>query len=739
MDKRKLLLVLVVAAAIAAFFVFDLKQYLSLDYFEAQRSRIDAYTAEHPWSAAAVYLAVYIAVAALSLPGAAIMTLAGGAIFGFWLGVLLVSFAASIGATLAFLVARFLLRDWVTMKFGERLKPLNEGIAREGGFYLFALRLVPIFPFWLINLAMGLTSIRTWTFYWVSQIGMLAGTAVYVYAGTQLGQFKVSAGLIFAFVLLGLFPLIAKKVLETLKARKVYARWADRRPAKYDYNMVVIGAGSAGLVSAYIAAATKAKVALVEKHRMGGDCLNTGCVPSKALIRSAKLLSHIARSKELGIAEANARFDFAEVMQRVQRVVRTVEPHDSVSRYTALGVDCVTGTAKITSPWTVEVATANGSRTLTTKNIVIAAGARPFVPPIPGLEQVGYLTSDTVWNLRVQPKRLVVLGGGPIGSELTQAFARLGSQVTQVEMLPRLLIREDPEVSKLVQDRFEAEGIRVLVNHKAKQFLVDNGEKIMVVEHDGRDLRIPFDEVLVAVGRVANTAGYGLEELGIGTTKARTVETDEYLQTIYPNIFACGDVAGPFQFTHTAAHQAWYAAVNALFGSFRRFKADYRVIPWATFTDPEVARVGLNEQEAKERNIPHTVTVYGIDDLDRAIADEEAHGFVKVLTAPGSDRILGVTIAGEHAGDLLAEYVLAMKHGLGMNKILGTIHTYPTLAEANKYAAGNWKRATVTQGQWAFLTAFQAWRRGEFGVGAVLGKLLALLTDKRKAYAADAH
>jgi dihydrolipoamide dehydrogenase len=739
MNKRKLLLLLVVAAAIAAFFVFDLKQYLSLEYFEAQRSRIDAYTAENPWTAAAVYLLVYIAVAALSLPGAAIMTLAGGAIFGFWTGLVLVSFAASIGATLAFLVARFLLRDWVTMKFGERLKPLNDGIAREGGFYLFALRLVPLFPFWLINLAMGLTAIRTWTFYWVSQIGMLAGTAVYVYAGTQLGQFKVSAGLVFAFVLLGIFPLAAKKALDALKARKVYAKWGGKRPHRYDYNMVVIGAGSAGLVSAYIAAATKAKVALIEKHRMGGDCLNTGCVPSKALIRSAKLLSHIARAKEMGIAKAEASFDFAEVMERVQRVVRTVEPHDSVSRYTALGVDCVTGTAKITSPWTVEVATANGTRTLTTKNIVIAAGARPFVPPIPGLEQVGYLTSDTVWSLRVLPKRLVVLGGGPIGSELTQAFARLGSQVTQVEMLPRILIREDPEVSKLVQDRFEAEGIRVLVNHKAKQFLVENGEKIMVVEHDGRDLRIAFDEVLVAVGRIANTAGYGLEELGIGTTRARTVETDDYLQTIYPNIFACGDVAGPFQFTHTAAHQAWYAAVNALFGSFRRFKADYRVIPWATFTDPEVARVGLNEQEAKEKNIAHTVTVYGIDDLDRAIADEEAHGFVKVLTAPGTDRILGVTIAGEHAGDLLAEYVLAMKHGLGMNKILGTIHTYPTLAEANKYAAGNWKRATVTQGQWAFLTAFQAWRRGEYGIAAVLGKVGALLTDKRRAYAADAH
>jgi len=736
MDRKRLVVLALVAAAIGAFFILDLKQYLSLEFFQASRARIDAFHATHPLQTAGAFLVIYIAVAALSLPGAAIMTLVGGALFGVVAGTILVSFASSIGATLAFLASRFLLRDWVRSRIGERMKPLNDGVAREGAFYLFALRLVPIFPFWLINLAMGLTVIRTWTFYWVSQVGMLAGTVVFVYAGTQLGQFRISGGLIFAFVLLGLFPILSKKALDAFKARKVYAKWQDRRPARYDYNMVVIGGGSAGLVSAYIAAATKAKVALVEKHRLGGDCLNTGCVPSKALIRSAKLLSHMARSKEFGIERASATFEFADVMERVSRVVKTIEPHDSVERYTGLGVEVIEGTARITSPWTVDVLTAAGPKTLTTKNIVIAAGARPFVPPIPGLAEVGYLTSDTVWNLRSLPKRLVVLGGGPIGSELTQAFARFGAQVTQVEMLPRLLVREDAEVSALVQGRFEAEGIRVLVNHRAKQFLLEGGEKIMVAEHEGQDIRIPFDEVLVAVGRIANTSGYGLEELGIGTTKARTVETDEYLQTIFPNIFACGDVAGPFQFTHTAAHQAWYAAVNALFGRFRRFKADYRVIPWTTFTEPEVARVGLNEQEARDKGIPHAVTVYGMDDLDRAIADEEAHGFVKVLTAPGTDRILGVTIAGEHAGDLLAEYVLAMKHGLGLNKILGTIHTYPTLAEANKYAAGAWKRSTVTQGQWAFLSAFQAWQRGEHGIGVVLGRVRALLTDKRKAYSA---
>ncbi len=714
MNFRKLSLVLALAALTGTFLAFDLGRYLSLDYFKSQQAVIETYRAAHPGLTAGIFLVVYTTVTALSLPWAAILTLVGGAIFGLLWGTVLVSFASTLGATLAFLAARFVLRDWVRNSFGERLRAFDAGIEREGGFYLFTLRLIPIFPFFVINLAMGLTSIHTWTFYWVSQIGMLAGTLVYVNAGTQLAQIDslkgiLSPGLLASFALLGIFPLIAQKIVAAIKARKVYAKW--QKPQRFDRNLVVIGAGSAGLVTAYIAAAVKAKVTLIEQHRMGGDCLNTGCVPSKALIRSAKLLSHIRRSPEFGIRKAEADFDFAEVMERVQRVIREVAPHDSVERYTGLGVEVIEGTAKITSPWAVAVTTAEGTQTLTTRAIVIAAGARPFVPPIPGLEEVGYLTSDTIWHLRELPKRLVVLGGGPIGSELTQTFARFGSQVTQVEMALRILIREDPEVSERVTARFRQEGIRVLVAHQATRFAVENGEKILIAEHDGADVRIPFDAVLVAVGRVANTAGYGLEELGIPTTRARTVETNEYLQTLYPNIYAAGDVAGPFQFTHTAAHQAWYASVNALFGPFKTFKADYSVIPWSTFVDPEVARVGLNEQEAKAQGIPHEVTVYGIDDLDRAIADGEAHGFVKVLTVPGKDKILGATIVGEHAGDLLAEFVMAMRHGIGLNKILGTIHIYPTLAEANKYAAGVWKKAHAPQKLLAWVERFHAWRR----------------------------
>jgi len=710
MKRGRLALIAVVAALIVVFFAFDFDRYFTLEYFKSQQAAIYAQVAAHPVESGLVFFLIYVAVTGLSLPGAAVMTLIAGAIFGLPWGTVIVSFASTIGATLAFLASRFLLRDWVQAKFGDKLKPVNDGVAKEGAFYLFALRLVPAFPFFVINLVMGLTPIRAWTFYWVSQIGMLAGTIAYVYAGTTLGEFRISFELVLAFTILGVFPLVAKKVLDVLKTRKVYARWA--RPVRFDRNLVVIGAGSAGLVSAYIAAAVKAKVTLIEKHRMGGDCLNTGCVPSKALIKSARLLAQIKRAREFGIKSAAADFDFADVMERVQRVVKAVEPHDSVERYTALGVECIQGDARITTPWTVQVKTAGGTRTLTTHSIVIAAGARPFVPPIPGIEEAGYVTSDTVWALRELPKRMVVLGGGPIGCELTQCFARFGAQVTQVEMLPRILIREDPEISDMVMRRFRDESVKVLVGHKAKAFRIDNGEKVLIAEHDGRDVRVPFDQMLVAVGRVANTQGYGLEELGIPVSRARTVETNEYLQTLYPNIYACGDVAGPYQFTHVSSHQAWYAAVNALFGRFRKFRADYSVIPWATFTDPEVARVGLNEIEAKERNIPYEVTTYGLDDLDRAIADGEAHGVVKVLTAPGKDRILGVTIAGEHAGDLIIEYIAAMRHGIGLKKILRTIHIYPTLAEANKYAAGAWKRNHAPQGLLRWIERYHTWMRG---------------------------
>ena len=712
-DKRWALLIALIVL-VAIYQAGDLGRFLTLASIKNRQADLQAWRQAQPLFAGTVFFAGYVAVAALSLPGAAVMTLAAGALFGLGWGVLIVSFASILGATLAFLASRWLLGGWVQARFGDRLAAMNAGIAKDGGFYLFTLRLVPAVPFFVINLAMGLTPIRPWTFYWVSQLGMLAGTLVYVNAGTQLARIDtlsgiVSPALLGSLALLGLLPLAARKIIEGMQARRVYARW--QCPKTFERNLVVIGGGSAGLVTAYIAAALKAKVTLVEKHQMGGDCLNTGCVPSKALIRSARFLSHVQRAKEFGIRSAHADFDFAEVMERVQTVIKTVEPHDSVQRYTSLGVDVVQGVARIVSPWEVEVTHKDGQvQRLTTRSIVIAAGARPFVPPIPGIEQVEVLTSDNVWALRQRPDRLVVLGGGPIGSELTQAFARLGCRVTQVEMAPRILLREDPDVSQIVTERFRSEGIDVRAGHTATRVEVAGGEKLLVADHKGLEVRIPFDALLVAVGRTANLTGYGLQELGVVT--GRTIEVNGYLQTNFPNIYAAGDVAGPYQFTHTASHQAWYATVNALLDPFKKFRADYRVIPWATFVEPEVARVGLNETEAKERKVPHEITVYGLDELDRAISDSEAHGFVKVLTVPGKDRILGVTIVGEHAGDLLAEYVLAMKHGLGLNKILGTIHTYPTLAEANKYAAGQWKRAHAPQALLAWVERIHGWRRG---------------------------
>ncbi len=716
MTRSRLLLLLALAAGAALFFAFDLQRFFTLEYLKSAQGEFAALYAERPALVIGGYFAAYVAVTALSLPGAAIMTLAGGAIFGLGVGLLVVSFASSIGATLAMLAARYVLRDSVKARFGPRLADIDRGVQRDGAFYLFTLRLVPAVPFFVVNLLMGLTAMKAGTFYLVSQLGMLAGTAVYVNAGTQLAQISslqgiLSPGLLGSFVLLGLFPLVAKKIVDVVKARKVYARWADRRPKVFDRNLVVIGAGAAGLVTSYIAAAVKAKVTLVEAHKMGGDCLNYGCVPSKALIKTATLVHQMRHSADYGVARADWTLDFAQVMDRVAKVIADIAPHDSVERYTGLGVDVVQGRATIVDPWHVKIARPNGGeQVLSTRAIVIATGAEPFVPPLPGLRELGVLTSDTLWALRTLPPRLLVLGGGPIGCELAQAFARLGSQVTQVEMAPRLMGREDEEVSAYVRQRLEADGVRVLTGHQALRCEQDAQGKWLVVQAGGAEQRLPYDELLCAVGRVARLKGFGLEELGIPVQ--RTVQVDEHLQTLYPNILAAGDVAGPWQLTHTAAHQAWYASVNALFSPFKRFKVDGRVIPWTTFVDPEVARVGLNEQEARAQGVAFEVTRYGIDDLDRAIADSSAHGWVKVLTVPGKDRILGVTIVGTHAGDLLAEYVLAMKHGLGLNKILGTIHTYPTLAEANKYAAGEWKRAHQPHGLLRWVQRFHDWRRG---------------------------
>lgn len=707
----KVIIVALVLAGFFAFWYFDLQSLLSFEELRGRSDDLQALRDANPLKIAMIFFALYVAVTGLSLPGAAIMTLAGGAIFGFWTALLLVSFASSVGATLAFLVSRSLLRDWVQTKFGRQLKALNDGFSRDGAFYLFSLRLVPVFPFFVINLMSGLLPISTPRFYWVSQLGMLPATAVFVNAGTQLGQLESLAGilspaLLGSFVLLGVFPFIARSLLGRLKSRRQLAKFT--KPKKFDTNVVVIGAGSAGLVASLIAATLKAKVTLIERHKMGGDCLNTGCVPSKAILRSAHVAEEMRRAPEFGLAPVEVSVNFPAVMERVQAKIAAIEPHDSVERFTSLGVDCVSGDAKIVSPWEVEV---NGER-ISARHIIIASGARARVPDIEGLEQLDYLTSDTLWDIRELPRRFMVLGAGPIGCELAQAMASLGSEVTLVTHAPRIMPREDEDAATLVHAKLEQKGVRILTRCEPQSFARNEAGQSANCVHDGDALTMEFDRLLLAVGRTPNIEGMGLEELGIRTTNRGTIEVDDYLQTEIPTIFACGDIVGPYQFTHTASHQAWFATVNALLGHLKRFRVDYSVIPWATFTSPEVARVGLSEDEAKAQGVAYDVTRYGIDDLDRAIADSEDEGFVKVLTVPGRDRILGATIVSAHAGDLIPEFVLAMKHGLGLNKILGTIHIYPTMSEANRFLASEWRKARKPEKLLSWLERYQTWRRG---------------------------
>lgn len=716
---RKIGLILLIVSVVAGFFAFDLGSYLTLQGMQDALGQFSLWRDASPYLVSGVFFLVYVAVTALSLPGAAILTLASGALFGLGWGLLLVSFASSIGATLAFLVSRFILRDTVQQRFGARLKTINAGVEREGAFYLFALRLVPLFPFFLINLLMGLTPLKTRTFYWVSQVGMLPGTAVYINAGTQLASLEslggiMSPSLLLSFALLGLFPLLAKKLLGLIHRRRVYAGY--NKPKQFDRNLIVIGAGSGGLVAAYIAATVKAKVTLVEANKMGGDCLNYGCVPSKALIKSAKVAYQMRQAAQFGLQGQRPELDFRSLTGRIEQVIKDIEPHDSVERYTGLGVDVVQGYARLIDPWTVEISRADGEvQRLTSRSIVLATGASPVVPSLPGLADTGYVTSDTLWetlsSLNELPKRIVILGGGPIGCELSQSFARLGADVSQIEMADSVMAREDEDVSSFVASTLTADGVNLLLGHKALRCQREADEKQIVLGKDGKEVAVNYDMLICAVGRKPRLKGYGLEALDIDTDQP--LHTNDFLETRFPNILACGDLVGPYQFTHAASHQAWYAAVNGLFGQFKKFKADYRVIPRTTFTDPEVSRVGLSEKEAKEQGVEYEVTRYGIDDLDRAIAESSANGFVKVLTTPGKDTILGVTIVGEHSAETMAEFVLAMKHGLGLNKLLGTIHTYPTWAEANKYAAGEWKRNHAPEKLLQWVEKFHGWQRGQ--------------------------
>ncbi|MBT2786891.1 MULTISPECIES: bifunctional TVP38/TMEM64 family protein/FAD-dependent oxidoreductase [unclassified Halomonas] len=712
MTRQRLIIAALLIAAIGVFFLSGAHQWFTLETIKAYQSDFQAAFNQHPWQVAGLFFAVYVTITALSLPGATLLTLLGGTLFGLGWGLLIISFASTMGATLAFLLSRFLFQKPIEKRFPRQFASVNRGVERDGALYLFTLRLVPVFPFFMINLVMGLTQIKTVTFYWVSQVAMLPGTAIYVNAGGQLGDLESLGGilsptLIASFLLLAIFPWIARRIVLLVQKRKAYQGFT--RPAHFDYDIVVIGGGSAGLVTSYIASAVKAKVALVEKHKMGGDCLNTGCVPSKALIRAARAAHEIRTAHRFGVTASEPQIDFAKVMGHVKQAISAIEPHDSVERYNGLGVEVYQDHAKLTSPWEVQV----GEKRLTARHIVLATGARPKVPSLAGIEHAPVLTSENLWSLTELPNRLVVLGGGAIGCELSQSFARLGSQVSLVEGMPQLLGREDQDVGEVVENTLASEGVTVMTDAKALEVLNDNAGYQLVVEHHGERKLLPFDYLLVSVGRQANVEGLGLDELGITTTQAGILELNERLQTRLPNIWACGDLAGPYQLTHAAAHQAWHAAVNALFGELKSFAVDYRYMPAVTYVQPEVARVGLNEKEAKAKGIEYEITRYAMAESDRAIAEDATVGFIKVLTVPGKDKILGATIVAENAGEWLGEFTLAMKHGLGLNKLLGTIHPYPTLGEAAKAIAGVWKNAHKPERVLKLLKRYFNWRRGE--------------------------
>ena len=701
------LLIFLFIGLIIYFYRNNYQDYFSLAYAKNSLTGFRIYDASDPVQGKFLFFLIYVGVATLSLPGAAILTLFAGALFGVYYGTVIVSLASTIGACLAFLSSRYILRDWVSQKFSEKYLAINEGFSKDGISYLFSLRLIPIFPFFLVNILMGLTQIKLFSYWWVSQLGMLPATLIYVKAGEELSKIEsladiASPELLAVLSLLGLLPWFFKIFLGQIARRKIYRNF--KKPKRFEFNTVVIGAGAAGLVSSYISAAVKAKVAIIESHKMGGDCLNYGCVPSKALIKSARVLNAVQNAGHFGIV-TTARVNFQEVMSRIKKVIQQVEPHDSVERYSALGVECFNGRAKIISPFEVEI----NNKVLTTANIIIASGAEPIVPAIPGVEKVKYLTSENLWGLNELPEKLLIIGGGAIGCELAQAFQRLGAKVTLLEKSPQLLGRLDTQAAAIILKTLQFEGVTVLT---AAELVEIKNSNSAVVKNNTVVSEILFTHILFAIGRKARTENSGFENLGLELNPSGTLQHNEYLQTKYSNIFVCGDVAGPVQLTHMASHQAWYAAVNALFSPLKKFKTDYRVVPSVVFTEPEVAQVGLTSAEAIAKKIKFVETAYPIDDLDRAICEGETGGFVKILTEAESDRIIGATIVGSHAGELIAEIALAMRWKLGLNKILSTVHSYPTWSEAVKMTAGRWRQNNKPVTFLKIAERFHAFRRG---------------------------
>ena len=727
--------------------------WFSLARLQMQYHDLQAWYVQSPWTARALFFGLYLILASAAVPGIVVLTLAGGAIFGFAWGLVLVSFASTLGATLTLVTVRHVLPQTIASAMGPRVQALlrnvTKGLEREGVFFLLSLRLIPLIPFGLINVVMAFTRMPIGRFYLVSQLGMLPTTILYLQAAAQLAALHAASDVLapeLMLVLLGLglaiavLPFIAKRVLHWIALRKKLSAW--KRPRRFDYNLIVIGGGAAGLVSAYVAAHAQTRVALIEAAEMGGDCLNRGCVPSKALIQSARVAHQLHQAAQFGLQAGPLNVDLAAVMHRLRAVIAAIAPHDSVQRYQGLGVDVFQAQAYILDPWTVELRRpGQEALRMTARRMVLATGAKPHVPDIPGLSTSGFVTSDTLWDALAQrselPRRIAILGGGPVGCELAQAFARLGSQVSLIESGSALLGREDADVSALVQQALERDGVRVFTQHRAVRcesaelpqqqgllVLCENAPKrpadigaSTVLGSSGvqaGEFAVPFDLLICATGRDARLAGFGLENLGLATGQA--LQTNEFMQTEVPTLFAAGDVAGPYQSTHAAAHQAWYASVNALLDGWWALPARYGALPSTVYVAPEVARVGLNEKQAKARGVPYEVNLFSFADLDRALCDAPAGempaGFVKVLTPPGRDRLLGVTIVGDQAAELLAPYVLAMRHRLGLKAMLSTIHSYPTLSESARQVAGQWQRAHLPQWPLRWLRRWLTWRRG---------------------------
>lgn len=707
--KKPAILLISIIVLFIIFRIFDITRFLNLTYMQSQLSIWNYQLQEQKLLFTLTFFIIYIVVTTLSIPGAALLTLLAGTLFGIVEGVIIVSFASTIGATLSFLISKYFLKDYVEQKFRKQFIKINEGIVKEGPFYLFALRLVPVFPFFVINLVMGLTRIPTLYYMFVSQIGMLPGTIVYVNAGQALSKIKSTSGILSpsilsAFALLAMLPFISKKTLHFARNKKVYKSF--HKPKSFDANLIVIGAGSGGLTSAYIAATLKANVILIEKHKMGGDCLNTGCVPSKTLINLSK---HAQLHKELhdtGVKYISPHITFSKVMNTVHKKIAEVAPHDSIERYQSLGVTCIEGEAKIISPWEVKV----NDTIYTTKSIIIASGGSPIIPDIPGIVPSFTLTSDTVWNITSLPRSLVVVGGGPIGCELALAFAKLGSKVTLIHKHSHLLNKEDNYVGDTALEILQQSGVQVYLNYEIIKFTKKSGAQTMHITEKAnkkaKPINITFSKVLFATGRKANLDNLCDDTISITLNEKNYIQTNAHLQTNIPNIFAVGDVVGHYQFTHIASHMAWYATVNALLGFIKMFKVNYSVVPAVTFLSPEIARVGITEKEAEDQNIDFEVTTYHMKESDRAIAEGKTSGYIKVITEKNKDKILGAVVIAERAGEMLAQFILAMKHNLGLKKILGTTIPYPTYAEASKATAGLWTQKHAPEKLLSFLKKF---------------------------------